>query len=100
MAGSSTVVDPNGMITVVVPVPSAHACGNQFYAVLFATEEWQFHRVPFASLNQAAWPNRVANGIDRSAILARAIRMPKESDVELWIDDFGLYREKASHAVE
>jgi hypothetical protein len=100
IAGSSTVVDVNGMITVVGPVPAANACGNSFYAVLFATEQWQFLRVPFRSLAQAPWPNRTASGIDRTAILGRAIRMPKESDIELWIDDFGLYREKADHVFE
>jgi len=100
IAGSSTVVDVHGTITIRGPVPPANACGNSFYAVLFATEEWRFHRVPFASLAQAPWPNRTANGLDRSAILGRAIRMPKESDIELWIDDFGLYREKASHVAE
>jgi hypothetical protein len=100
IAGNSTVVDVHGMITVVGPVPAANACGNSFFSVLFAADEWQFHRVPFASLAQAPWPNRTANGIDRSAILGRAIRMPKGSDIELWIDDFGLYREKASHVAE
>jgi hypothetical protein len=100
VAGSSTVVDVHGMITVTGPVPAANACGNSFFAPLLATEQWQFHRIPFDSLAQAPWPNRAANGIDRSAILGRAIRMPKESEIELWIDDFGLYREKASHAVE
>jgi len=100
-AGSSTVsIDINGMITVTGPVPAANACGNSFFAVMFATERWQFYRVPFGSLAQAPWPNRSASGIDRSAILARAIRMPKESEIELWIDDFGLYREKALHGVE
>jgi hypothetical protein len=100
IAGSSTVVDVHGTITVVGPVPPANACGNSFYAVLFATEQWQFHRVPFASLAQAPWPNRTAKGIDRSSILGRAIRMPKGSDIELWIDDFALYRDKAGHVVE
>jgi hypothetical protein len=100
VAGSSTVVDVNGMITVTGPVPAANACGNSFFAVLFATERWQFHRVPFQALAQAPWPNRTANGINRSAVLGRAIRMPKGSDIELWIDDFGLYRERANHVVE
>jgi len=101
MAGTSTVsIDINGMITVSGPVPAANACGNSFFAVLFASERWQFHRIPFAALAQAPWPNRSASGIDRSSILARAIRMPKESEVELWIDDFGLYREKALHVGE
>jgi hypothetical protein len=100
VAGSSTAMDPYGMITVRGPVPPANACGNPFFAVLFATERWQFHRVPFQGLAQAPWPNRTANGINRSAILGRNIRMPKESDIELWIDDFGLYRERASHVVE
>src|SRR5687767_7639804 len=71
-AGSSTVIDVHGMITVTGPVPPANACGNSFYAVLFATDEWQFHRVPFISLAQAPWPNRTPNGINRSAILGRA----------------------------
>jgi hypothetical protein len=101
MAGVSTVTpDIHGGITVTRPVPAANACGNQFFAVLVASETWQFHRVPFHSLAQAPWPNRTASGIDRSHILGWGVRMPKESEVELWIDDFGLYRERASHVGE
>ena len=101
MAGVPTVTpDIHGGITVTHPVPAANACGNSFFAVLVASETWQFHRVPFHSLVQAPWPNRTASGIDRSHILGRSIRVPKESEVELWIDDFGLYRERASHVAE
>jgi hypothetical protein len=101
MAGIITVTpDIYGGLTVTGPVPAANACGNSFFTVLVASETWQFHRVPFQSLAQAPWPNRTASGIDRSQILGRAIRMPKESEVELWIDDFGLYREWASDAGE
>ncbi|MET0412208.1 MAG: hypothetical protein ABW217_12980, partial [Polyangiaceae bacterium] len=80
----------------VVPVggelPSAEDCGNGFMRVVSVTREWRLYRLPFESFQQQAQPNLRPSGIDPSALYQFAINIPKDSSIELWLDDLGLYR--------
>ena len=80
----------------VVPVggelPAPEDCGNGFARVVSVTRSWHLYLLPFESFQQQAQPNRQPTGIDRSALYQFAINIPKDSAVELWLDDLGLYR--------
>jgi hypothetical protein len=80
----------------VVPVggelPSPEDCGNGFMRVVNVTRDWRLYRLPFESFQQEALPNREPAGIDPSALYQFAINIPKDSSIELWLDDLGLYR--------
>jgi len=58
------------------------------------TENWTHYLLPFDFFKQDALPNRNPNGFDPSAIFGFGVRVPKESVVEIWIDDLGFYRKK------
>ncbi len=75
-------------------LPSPTDCGNTFQRPVFARPEWYLHRLPFESFQQQANPNRVPTGLDRSGIYQFTITIPKDSDIELWIDDIGVYRKR------
>jgi hypothetical protein len=81
---------------VLVPVggdlPGPNDCGNGFVRVVTAQRNWHLHRLPFESFQQQALPNRKPGGIDTSALFQFAINIPKDSNIELWLDDLGLYR--------
>lgn len=83
----------------IVPVggelPSALDCGNGFQRVVRVTRDWQLYLLPFESFQQQAQPNRIPSGLDRSGIYQFAVNIPKDSIVELWIDDLGVYRRRA-----
>jgi hypothetical protein len=83
----------------VVPVggelPSPLDCGNGFARVVTVDRHWQLYTLPFESFQQQAQPNRNPNGIDKSGIYQFAVNIPKDSIIELWIDDLGLYRRRA-----
>jgi hypothetical protein len=72
------------------------ACGNSFRRLLTTTEEWQFYTLPFDSFHQDPLPTLVSTGIDRSTLYRVIVLVPKEARLELWIDDLGLYRTRAS----
>lgn len=109
--GSQTVntVDPatgmvisSGSITVTPP----NACGNAYTSVVSTTLDWRFYTIPFNHFHQTAMPNRVPNpaltqegsaqgtSLLTSKLTLLTLRMPKESDINLWIDKLGFYRKK------
>jgi len=75
-------------------LPGPDDCGNGFSRVMTAHREWYLHRVPFAMFRQLAQPNREATGIDPSGIFQFTVNVPKDSNLELWIDDLGAYRRR------
>ncbi|MEY2935389.1 MAG: hypothetical protein RL033_6138 [Pseudomonadota bacterium] len=101
VAGGDYTYNEAGMI---VPLggelPAPGDCGNGFQRPVTAEREWHLHTLPFASFLQTANPNRVATGIDRSALYQFAINVPKDSDLELWLDDLALYRPRSAAAAE
>jgi len=99
LVGGAYTYNEAGMI---VPLggrlPSANDCGNGFQRAVFAHREWYLHRLPFESFLQTPNPNRSPTGIDRSALYSFALNIPKDSNIDLWIDDLGLYRNSAPAA--
>ncbi len=99
--GGAYTYNEAGMI---VPVggdlPSANDCGNAFQRVVNVTRDWQLYLLPFESFQQQAQPNRSATGIDPSGIYQFTFNIPKDSIVELWIDDLGVYRRRTDEAPE
>ncbi len=86
--------------------PYPNECGNGYSTVITVTTDWQFYTVPFADFQQAATPNRVPNlvfdagnvpgtGLLTSGLRYFGIRMPVESEVDLWIARMAFYRKKA-----
>lgn len=75
-------------------LPGPDDCGNSFVRVVVARRTWTLHRLPFESFQQEALPNRQPGGIDKSALYQFAINVPKDSNIELWIDDLGIYRRR------
>jgi hypothetical protein len=100
-ADGAYTVNEGGMI---VPVggelPAPNDCGNGFVRVVTVTRHWQLYLLPFESFLQQAQPNRIPTGLDRSGIYQFAVNIPKDSIVELWIDDLGVYRRRTDEAPE
>lgn len=100
-AGGAYTYNEAGMI---VPVggelPAATDCGNAFQRVVRVTREWQLYLLPFESFQQQAQPNRIPTGLDPTGIYQFTINIPKDSIVELWIDDLGVYRRRTDEAPE
>jgi hypothetical protein len=69
-------------------------CGNAFRRVLAVTEHWQLHLLPWDSFYQEALPNRRPEGIDPSAIHVLLVIVPRETRLELWLDDISFYYER------
>jgi hypothetical protein len=90
--------------------PPADACGNSYQTVQVVAADWRFYTVPFRRFQQAYTPNRVPNpllkitgsvpgtGLRTSALTTFTLRMPKEAEMELWIDNLAFYRKKATAA--
>jgi hypothetical protein len=111
-AGGQIIYGPDGMpiggSTVAPPAPDA--CGNSYSAVVVITMDWRFYTIPFSRFQQTATPNRLPNGaitptgtapgtaLLTSDLRGLILRMPKESSMELWIDNLGFYRPKAAGA--
>jgi len=91
-AGTYTYNEGGMLVPVGGALPGPDDCGNSFQRPVFARREWYLHRLPFASFLQTPNPNRIPTGIDRSGLYQFSINIPKDSNIELWIDDFGLYR--------
>lgn len=93
VVGGAYTYNEAGMI---VPVggelPSPTDCGNVFVRVMSATQQWQFYTLPFESFRQEAQPNRIPTGFDRSGLYQFGVTVPKDSNIELWIDDLGIYK--------
>ena len=105
------VVDPvTGMPISGVPgvQPRPDQCGNGYSTVQQLTTDWLFYTMPFERFTQVAQPNRVPNqtltqagnvpgtGILTSALRNLTFRMPKESRMEIWIDNLAFYRKKGA----
>lgn len=100
-AGGGYTYNEAGMI---VPVggelPAANDCGNAFQRVVTVTRNWELYLLPFTSFQQQAQPNRIPSGLDPSGIYQFTINIPKDSIIELWIDDLGVYRRRTDEAPE
>jgi len=79
-------------------IPQVGECGNAFQHYLETTPDWQFYTLPFDSLWQLPYPNRIPTGFDASTLLQIAVVFPKEVRTELWIANFRFYRQKGSHS--
>ena len=95
VSGSYTYNQQGMIVPIGTRLPGAGDCGNSFQRAMFAHREWYLHRVPFASLQQTSNPNRSPTGIDRSGLYSFGLNVPKDSNLDLWIDDLGLYRQRA-----
>jgi hypothetical protein len=69
-------------------------CGNSFSHVVTTDETWRYYTLPFSEFVQdRSQPNVRPEGLDPTVQLVRfTIRFPVETDIELWLDDLGLYR--------
>lgn len=74
-------------------VPSANACGNAYEYHLSVTNDWELYLIPFEDFLQEPLPNRRIEGFDQESLRGVAIRLPKDSIIDLWLDNFGFYRE-------
>jgi hypothetical protein len=111
-AGTGTTVDQNGNVIsgVVGAAPLPDQCGNSYTYNAVVSADWAFHTVPFGLFKQTNTPNRVPNealtdagsvpgtGILTSDLRNLVFRLPKESDMELSLDNLGFYRKKGSAA--
>lgn len=79
----------------VVPgaVPEPGDCGNAYQLAFRVTEDWKFYRLPFASFHQEALPNRHIEGVDSASLRSMIFRAPKDTVLDIWLDDIGYYRE-------
>jgi hypothetical protein len=84
--------------------PLPDQCGNDYSVTMSVTSDWRFYTIPFSAFQQANTPNRVPNavltevgnvpgtGLLTSKLRSLVIRMPKEAEVELWIDNLAFYK--------
>ncbi len=84
------------------PLPSQ--CGNDYSVAMLVTSEWRFYTIPFSAFQQSDKPNRVPNadltnvgnvagtGLMTSNLRVLLIRIPREAEMELWIDDLAFYK--------
>jgi hypothetical protein len=95
VTGGAYTFNPAGMaVPVGGELPAPTDCGNGFVRVVTVTRQWQLYLLPFESFQQLAQPNRNPNGLDKTGLYQFAINIPKDSIIELWIDDLGLYRHR------
>lgn len=73
-------------------VPSENGCGNPYEYHLTVTTEWKLYLVGFDEFTQKPLPNRRLEGFDRTSLRGVRVRPPKDTIIDLWIDDFGFYR--------
>ncbi len=69
-------------------------CGNPFRRRLLTSSDWQLYILPWDSFYQEPQNNRLPDGIDPSVILEFTVVAPRESNLELWLDDFAFYRNR------
>jgi len=100
---SVTIIDPaTGAVlsSTSTTVTASNACGNDYMAVVTATTDWRFYTIPLDRFHQTAMPNRVPNstlpgtGLLTDELSNLLLRFPKESEVDLWIDNLGFYKKK------
>ena len=110
--GSTSTPGPGAQATASVggTSPLPFQCGNSYSAVVTVTSEWALYPIPFTKFTQTATPNRVPNvaltdagtvtgtGLITSKLVNLVIRFPKESQVELWLDNLSFYNRKKSVA--
>lgn len=72
----------------------AETCGNQFSQAVTTTAHWQLFTLPFSEFVQdRARPNVRPEGLDPTVKLVRlSVRFAVETDIELYMDEVGLYR--------
>lgn len=80
--------------TVASAQPPPNSCGNYFQYWLITSADWQFYQIPFSAFHQTASPNRNAQGFDPSTFYSLTVIVDKESQLNLWFDDFGFYPKK------
>ena len=83
--------------------PLPDQCGNDYSVAMSVTDEWRFYTIPFSEFQQGNKPNRVPNallidagnvpgtGLLTSSLQLLLIRIPKEAEMELWIDKLAFY---------
>jgi hypothetical protein len=106
-----TIYDPSTGMAIsgaTTSAPPPNACGNSYQTVVTVTTSWQLYTIPWGKFQQTAMPNRVPNadltdkgpvagtGLLISQLLNLTLRMPKEADMELWIDNLSFYRKKGA----
>jgi hypothetical protein len=72
----------------------SETCDNPYMHAVTTSEHWQFFTLPFSDFIQdRARPNVRRDGFDPTVQLVRfTIRFPVETDIELYLDNLGLYR--------
>jgi hypothetical protein len=98
--GAYTYNEAGMMVPVGGELPGPSDCGNGFQRVVTVTRNWQLYLLPFESFQQQAQPNRVPTGLDPTAVYQFTFNIPKDSIVELWVDDVGAYRRRTDEAPE
>ena len=86
---SGFIGDASGNPTIVVP---GEFCGNNFRTIVNLSNDWKLHFFPFGQFAQDPLPSRSPDGIDRAAIYGFGFTVPKESEVDFWLDDLSFYR--------
>jgi hypothetical protein len=71
--------------------PPPDSCGNYFQYWLITSADWEFYQIPFSAFSQTAAPNRIPAGFDPSTFFSFTVIVDKESQLNLWFDDFGFY---------
>jgi hypothetical protein len=95
-SGTTTITSASGSATTTTggsalpPLPPG-TCGNTFSYVFQFTDDWQLYEIPFSAFFQAATPNRAPTGFDPSTFFGFGVIVPKEAQLELWIDELGFY---------
>jgi hypothetical protein len=108
MQGGGSIDPSTGTIisgsTSAAPLPDQ--CGNDYSVAMLVTDEWRFYTIPFGEFQQANKPNRVPNaaltnvgnvagtGLLTSKLRLLLLRVPKEAEMELWIDNLAFYKKK------
>jgi hypothetical protein len=94
-AGSGTqAIDENGNILSQSYVSPPGSCGNSFLFTLAVTDQWQLYTVPFSAFFQELKPNLRPEGVNPAHVNGFSVRMPKEANIALWIDDLAFYKRK------
>ncbi len=87
---------PTGSQPVQGIVYPADACNSALFTLpIVLSDEWQLYTIPFSAFKEPALPNREPNGLDVSALMSFTISVPKEEQLEQWIDDLGFNRTNA-----
>jgi hypothetical protein len=75
-------------------VPEPGECGNSFHTLINTTEQWKLFTIPWKDLVQWPCPNRLEDGIDRTAIAKFEIRLKQGMQYEIWLDNIAFYRRR------